>query len=348
MTCRETLTRALTGISGPGKLRVALVEIAGYVRAVCVGGAANKVEIEVSAIGVDLEDLETGKRGPRGLCTGVGLAIVAVHLGLVSLGGCHSLAGVAFESGVWGWGWLGNDVARVRRACEGASAGVDRWRGELELGDVVLGVAAIQVVVVVVITVVVGVRLVINLLVLVLVLVVVLLAIMRCDLRGSQRRRTGWLTERGRVPEPTIASPAVLMRIRLAEVVGRTRPSKDVLVRRVSRLWRGWCLCSGTHTTSRVHLSGRCGLRRGRAEVWVGGAQPGTGPSLAGDGRRRGRRRGPRPARRTISDKLPGLLAFQPTTLDAPLHDDRSAKPRRRGASGLRLSEGFPKSLNQK
>lgn len=159
-------------------------------------------------------------------------------------------------------------------------------------------------------------------LVLLVVLLLVLLAIMRCDLRGSQRRRTGWLTERGRVPETTVASAAVLTLIRWGKVVGRARASKDVLVSRISRLWRRWSLCSGTRTTSRVHLSWRGGLRRGRAEgSWVGGAQAccrlgrGTGPSL-GDGRRC---RGSRPARRTISDKLPGLFAFQPTMVDAPL-----------------------------
>ena len=123
--------------------------------------------------------------------------------------------------------------------------------------------------------------------------------------------------------------------------MGRARAAKDVLVSRTSRLWRWWSLCSGTRTTSRVHLSWRGGLRRGRAGgCWVGGAQAccrlgcGTGPSL-GDGRRS---RGTRPARRTISDKLPGLFAFQPTTLDAPLdaalHDDLSANPGRRGDKG--------------
>ena len=177
-------------------------------------------------------------------------------------------------------------------------------------------------------------------LVLLVVLLLVLLAIMRCDLRGGQRRCTGWLTERRRVPETTIASAIVLTLIRRGEVVGRARASKDVLVSRTSRLWRRWSLCTGTRTTSWVHLSWRGGLRRGRAEGWVGGAQAccrlgrGTGPSL-GDGRRC---RGSRPARRTISDKLPGLLALQPTTLDAPLyaalHDDLSANPRRRGDKG--------------
>jgi hypothetical protein len=302
------------------------------VRAVWVEGAAIKVEIEVSAVCVDLEDLETGERGPQGLCTGLALSIVAIHLGLVCLRGGHSLASVVLESGIWWWGWLGNDVAGLRRACEGARAGVDRRGGELVGGDVVLvlvlasGVSRVVVIEDVVIAIVVRLVLV-NLL-----LLLVLLAIMRRDLRGSQRRRTGWLTERMRVPEPTVASAAVL--IRLAEVVGCTRASKDVLVRCISRLWRRWSLCSGTHTTSGVHLSERCGLRLGRADGWVGGAQPccrlgrGTGPSL-GDGRRC-RRGGPRPARRTISDKLPGLFAFQPTTLDAPLHDDRSATRRRR------------------
>ena len=290
-----------------------------------------KVEIEVSAVCVDLEDLETGEGGPQGVCTGVVLSIVAVHLRLVGLGGGHSLAGVVLESGIRWLGWLGNYVAGVRRACEGARARVDRWRGELLWGDVVLvlviGIIRVGVVEGVVIAIVV--RLV-RLLVLVLVLLVVLLAIMRRDLRGSQRRRTGWLTERMRVPEPTVASATVLMR--LGEVVGRARASKDVLVRRISRLWRRWSLCPGTHTTSRVHLSGRCGLRRRRAEGWVGGAQPccrlgrGIGPSL-GDGQRR---RGSRPTRRTISNKLPGLLAFQPTALDAPLHNDRLANLRRR------------------
>ena len=332
----ESLTRALTGISGPGKLRVALVEITGGVRAVYVGGAAMKVEIEVSAVCVDLEDLETGEGGPQGVRTGVVLSIVAVHLGLVGLGGGHSLAGVVLESGIRWLGWLGYYVAGVRRACEGARARVDRWRGELLWGDVVLvlvlviGVIRVGVVEVVVIVIVVRlVRLLVLVLVL-LVLLVVLLAIMRRDLRGSQRRRTGWLTERMRIPEPTVASATVL--IRLGEVVGRTRASKDVLIRRISRLWRRWSLCPGTHTTSRVHLNGRWGLRRRRAEGWVGGTQPccrlgrGIGPSL-GDGRRR---RGSRPARRTISNKLPGLLAFQPTALDAPLHNDRLANPRRR------------------
>jgi len=302
-----------------------------------------KVEIEVSTVCVDLKDLETGERGPQGLCTGVVLSIVAVHLGLVRLGGGHSLAGVVLKSGIWWWGWLGNDIAGLRRACEGARAGVDRWGGELVGRDVVLvlviGVIRVSVVEVVVIAIVVRLVLVlVNLLVL-----LVLLAIMRRDLRGSQRRCTGRLTERMRVPEPTVASAAIL--ICLGEVVRRARASKDVLVRRTSRLWRRWSLCSGTHTTSRVHLSGRCGLRRGRAEGWVGGAQlccrlvgRGTGPSW-GDGHRR-RRRGSRPARRTISDKLPGLLAFQPTTLDAPLHDDRSAtlQRRRRRASERSVS----------
>lgn len=131
----ESLTRALTGISGPGKLRVALVEIALGVRAVCVGGSAIKVEIEDPAVCIDFEDLETGERSPRGLCTGVVLAIVAVNLGLVRLGGGHPLTGEMLESGIWWWGRLGNDVARLRSACKGASARVDRWWGELLLGD---------------------------------------------------------------------------------------------------------------------------------------------------------------------------------------------------------------------
>jgi hypothetical protein len=68
-------------MSGPGKLRVALVDIAGGVRAVWVGSAAIKVEIEVSAVGVHLENLETRERNPRRVCTGVALPIVAVNLG---------------------------------------------------------------------------------------------------------------------------------------------------------------------------------------------------------------------------------------------------------------------------
>ncbi len=130
-----SLTRALTGISGPGKLRVALIEIALGVRAVYVRGAAIKVEIEDSAVCIDFEDLETGKRSPRGLCTGVALAIIAVNLGLVRLGGGHPLAGEVLESGIWWWGRLGNDVAGLRSACKGARAGVDRWWGKLLLGD---------------------------------------------------------------------------------------------------------------------------------------------------------------------------------------------------------------------
>ena len=99
-----------------------------------------------------------------------------------------------------------------------------------------------------------------------LLMLLVVLAIMRRDLRGSQRRRTGRLTEGVRVPESTVAPAAVLILIRLGEVVRRARASKDVLVRRISRLWRRWSLCSGTRTTSRVHLSWRWGLRRGRAQ----------------------------------------------------------------------------------
>lgn len=93
-----------------------------------------KVEIEVSTVRVDLEDLETGERSPQGLCTGVVLAIVAVNLGLVRLGGGHSLACEVLERGIWWWGRLGNDIARLRRACEGASTRVDRWWSELLWG----------------------------------------------------------------------------------------------------------------------------------------------------------------------------------------------------------------------
>ena len=123
--------------------------------------------------------------------------------------------------------------------------------------------------------------------------------------------------------------------------MGHTWPAKDVLVRGVPRLWRGRRLRSGTHTTSWIHVRRRCGLWgvrgvwRGRAEGWVGSAQPWwCRPSLGLGNRRRWRGRRRRPARRTIrtvSDKLPGLLAFQPTTvtLDAQflaklLHDCRS------------------------
>jgi len=78
--------------------------------------------------------------------------------------------------------WLGNDVARVGRTCEGASAGVDRWRGELLWRVVVLVVGVIGIAVVVIAVIVIIVISLVILLVLVLVLVLVLLAIVRSDL----------------------------------------------------------------------------------------------------------------------------------------------------------------------
>lgn len=347
--CGGALTRALTSISSPGKLRVALVEIAGGAGAVWRRMSANEVEIEEPAVGVDLEDLEAGERGPWGLWTGMALAIVAVDLGLVGLGGGHSLAGVVLESRVWGWGWLGNDVARVRGAGEGASAGVDR-RGHELLGrgrgvDLAGGVIGIGVGMAIVAGVVVA----LLLLVLPLLVMLVLLAIERRDLVMRQRRGTRWLAERVRVAKATVDTVAGVgvdvgvgsggvrggrrrRLLGLREMVRSARATKDVLVRSASRLWGRWSLCSGAHTASRVHAvhvggcrgcRGGCwGLWRGRGGGCVGGAPPacfrpgrGTGPSL-GDRRparpaRRRRRRGLCPTRRTISDKFPGLLALQ-------------------------------------
>lgn len=252
-----------------------------------------KVEIEMSAVSVNLEDLETRERAPRGLCTGVVLPIVAVHLGLIGLGGGHTLAGVVLESGIWCWYWLGNNVPRLGRTREGASTRVDGWWSELLWRDVVLvgGVIgkAVVVVVIVVIGIVISIRLVILLVLMLLLLV--LLAIVRRDLGRSERRGTGWLAERVRV-----ANPSGAIRSGLREVVGRTRPAKDALVGGVPRLWRGRRLRSGTHTTSWIHVRRRCGLWgvrgvwRGRAEGWVGSAQPWCRPSLGlGCNRRRWR-----------------------------------------------------------
>jgi hypothetical protein len=195
------------------------------------------------------------------------LAIVAVHLGLVRLGGGHSLAGVVLQGRIWGWGWLGDDVAGLRRACEGASARVDRRRGELRGRGVVLvrgGVVGVTVAIVVVVVCLLG-------------SMVVLLAIVRCKLRGREGRRASWLAERVRVPDTSVnaattttaaaaAASAAAAVVGVGLVVGRARPSKDVLVRGVARLGRGWGLRSGTRSASLVHLGRRRGVWRGRAK----------------------------------------------------------------------------------